>query len=395
MQTQRNTKIMKTGGIVTAVFFAVFLLVLGYFSFFGERREISEAENREVAQMPEFTYDTWVSGEFSEEYDNYVADNFPWRDDFLQVNADINSVYTQVSFDDEGVWIENRFLYKDRGMGLYYPTDEDLATYTDAINYVKERLPDTDIYVMLIPGAFNFYAPLKFQDPTTMSDKNIERTFDKISDDVNKVNIYSALEDAKDDYIYFRTDFHWTARGAYCAYKVFADMAGYDPVSLDEMRHAIVDGDFPGELILEMHEPEALKEAPDFVEVFFPELEYTAMMYADTDMVDGTPIEIVRDAVNWWNKYYVFNKGDQPLIHINTENKNGKSLLVIKDSFANAMTAFMVCDYEDVYYMDYRLIKADIFSFVEEHSIDSVLFLNKLTLDRSISMFIHMENEVR
>ena len=394
MEKNINNKISKVGGIVTASFFALFLLVIGFFSFFGERATVSETENREIAKMPVLSYISWMSGDFAEEYDNFVSDNFPWRDYFLRLNADINTYFTQISLDGEGVWIEGRFLYKDRGMGHYVPTKEDADIYVDAINYVKEKLPDTDVYVMLIPAAFNFYAPERFQDPLTKANVTMEKVYGRISDDVVKVNIYSALEDAKDEYIYFRTDYHWTARGAYCGYKVFAEMAGFEPVSLEDMRHAVVEGDFYGALIREMHEPEALVESPDYVEVFFPMIEYSATLYEDAGMVDGVPLELVRESTNGTDKYFAFNVGDHPLIHIVSENKNGRKLLVVKDSFANAMTAYMACDFEEVFYVDYRLLKMDIFSFVEEHSIDSVLFLNKVTLDKNISYFIHMENEV-
>ena len=395
LRNQFSSKIAKIEGIVTASIFILFILVIGFFSFFGERRAVSEAENRELAHMPEFSYDSWINGQFAGEYDNFVADSFPWRDYFLMLNANINNYFSQVSFDDEGVWIENRFLYKDRGMGHYVPVEEDIDIYADAINYVKGKLPDTDVYVLLVPAAFNLYAPERFQDPLTKADVNIKKIFSRIDNSVNKVDIYSALNNAKDEYLYFRTDYHWTARGAYCGYKVFAEKAGFQPVSLDEMRHSVVEGDFFGALIREMHEPEALKDSPDFVEVFFPQIEYTATRYVDADMTEGTPLELVRDSFDWPDKYYAFNRGDHPLIHIVTENKNGKKLMVIKDSFANAMTAFMICDFEEVFYVDYRLIEMDIFSFVEEHEIGSLMFLNKITLEKEISEFVYGINEVK
>ena len=389
--------IAKAGGMVHAVFFALFILVLGFFSFFGERRTVSEAENRELAQMPDFTIGAWASGDFAEEYDHFVSDSFPWRDFFLRLNAKLNQYYTQMSFDDEGVWIENRFLYRNRGMGHYVPEAENIDTYVDAINYVKENLPETDVYVMLIPAAFNFYAPERFQDPQTKAAVNMEKIFGRIHKDVYRVNIYSALNAAKDDYIYFRTDYHWTARGAYRGYEVFADVAGFQPVPLDEMRHSVVEGDYVGALFREMHEPEALKDAQDFIEVFFPQAEagVTATIYDDANMTEGTPLELVRDRVeDSKNLYNAFNGGDHPLLHIVSGNKNGKKLMVVKDSFANAMTAFMACDFEEVYFVDYRLLKMDIFSFIEQHSIDSLLFLNRIILDPDISRFIYMENEV-
>ena len=394
MRKSANIKIARTGGIITAVFFILFVLGLGYLSFFGERRTVSEVENREVKQMPELSLSSWVSGSFAGDYDAFVSDNFPWRDRFLHLNSRFNSYFTQLSIGDEGVWIGNRFLYKNRGMGHYVPTNEEISIYVNAINYVKDSLPETDVYVMLIPAAFNYYAPEKYQDPLTKASANIEKTFSGINNEVIKVNIYAALDNAKDDYIYFRTDYHWTARGAYCAYYVFAETAGFEAVKLERLRHAVLEGNYLGALVREMHEPEALTSSPDFVEVFHPLIDHSAHRYNDAEMTEGKELDLVQSSVNSSNKYNVFNGGDHPIIHIISANKNGRKILVIKDSFANPLTAFLVYDFEEVFFIDYRYLRMDIFSFIEEHSIDSLLFVNRINLDTGISEFIYMQNEV-
>ena len=73
-----------------------------------------------------------------------------------------------------------------------------------------------------------------------------------------------------------------------------------------------------------------------------------------------------------------FMSGDQAFTDIKTENKNGKKLLIFKESYGNAFAPYMIDYYEEIIVIDIRQETASIASIIDEYGITDALIINNV-----------------
>lgn len=149
------------------------------------------------------------------------------------------------------------------------------------------------------------------------------------------------------------------------------------PVSLEEMEHQQIDG-FLGTFYSQTHDSQ-LAQTPDFVEYFVPPVQTTTTRYQTG--VPFTPIDssiFASYATGGQNTYSVFLHGDFPLTHIQTDNRTGRKILLVKESYGNAFAPFLACNFDEVYIVDQRYFELGLVDFVKEHGITDLLFLNNI-----------------
>ena len=179
----------------------------------------------------------------------------------------------------------------------------------------------------------------------------------------------------KGEYLYFRTDHHWTALGAYRAYEVFCKSASLKPVSLDTYEKRTSTG-FLGTLYNSSLDKN-LAANPDTVEYYVPDLPYVQTnTNQDLSTYRGTLISEYSSGKT--NGYLTFMGGDIPLATIETENTNGKKIIVFKESYGNAFIPFLVPHYQTIYVADIRSFPYNAVEFIKNNSIGEVLFLNNI-----------------
>lgn len=261
-----------------------------------------------------------------------------------------------------------------RAMEMYGISSKCLKAYAQTINNFSTKVPDSKVFVLLAPTSMEFYGPEKYNTNNRSQDKGIKIAYDALNKDIETVNIRKALRMHTDEYIYFRTDHHWTARGAYYAYTAFADKAGFEPSKLSSYEKGKIDG-FVGSLY-RYTQADVLKENPDYVETFRPKTETNGEIFQDSKLENPRPLTVVANDVKASNKYLAFIQGDNPITRIKTGNKNGKKIIVIKESYGNAFAPFLVDNYEEVYVTDPRRVDMNLAKFVKDNGIDNVLFLN-------------------
>ena len=184
----------------------------------------------------------------------------------------------------------------------------------------------------------------------------------------------------KDEYMYFRADHHWTARGAYYAYEAFCKTAGIKATPIEDYERLQFDG-FLGTLYNHTKN-ENLAKNPDYVEAFLP-IGTNSMIVTERSGKVVTSYSIVNKQTNAWYgtgaKYNCFIAGDNPLTEIHNPNKNdGSTIIVVKESFGNALVPFLVDSYEYVYVIDYRYFSGDLCDFALEKNADDILFINNV-----------------
>ena len=177
---------------------------------------------------------------------------------------------------------------------------------------------------------------------------------------------------AAGEYVYFRTDHHWTGLGAYYASRYFMDLVGKSYLPLSAYREVTLTG-FLGSL--HRHTQSAAMAAnPDTVYAYASPTVDTLTVYKSGAYQE---VPMIRDSVSSSNKYLCFSYGDCPYYEIHNETiRDGSSVLVIKDSYGNAFMPMLADSYEYVYGIDYRSWDGDLSALVAERGIDTVIVIN-------------------
>lgn len=175
----------------------------------------------------------------------------------------------------------------------------------------------------------------------------------------------------RDKYVYFRTDHHWTAQGAYYAYIAFCDASGEVPVSLEKYGTGKVEGFLGSTYSATLNNK--LKNNPDTIHYFRPFAKHEYNIYYEGAMRMSL---LDMSHAKQKNKYRIFLSGDRPLGRIVTENQNNKKLLVIKDSYGNAFVPFLLPHYKEIYVVDPRQYKKSTIGLIKDKGIQEVIFLN-------------------
>ncbi len=263
-------------------------------------------------------------------------------------------------------------------MEMYSISKTRLSEYADILNTFYLKVPDKKIYCMLAPTRIAYYGPEEYRTGSHSASDGINIVYSQLTPSITSIDVYSELLQHTDDYIYFRTDHHWTARGAYYAYGAFCKETGKSYTPLSNYQSGQLDN-FVGSMYRYTNS-ENLKNNPDYVEYFMPSVEASGEYYSTPAMTDGKPLRIISTNItDSSSKYMAFIQGDKPLERIVTSNTNGKKILVIKESYGNALVPFLLENYSEVFVLDPRqdgVKDMSLTQFVNDNEIDEILFVN-------------------
>lgn len=275
----------------------------------------------------------------------------------------------------------------DRAMDVPTPTWSIVDSYADAVNALDDALgPDVRTISLVTPNSAAFYAPESMRTGNHDQEEMINYCYGKMDESVVKVDAYMALREHTDEYIYFRTDHHWTALGAYYAYTNFCKAAGFEPAELTDFQTGTYQG-FLGSMYTYTQgysQSDVLRANPDTLTYYLPKVETHAKYYSDTTLSDGIPISVVytKLAENVDNKYLCFIGGDTPVCIIQTAVEDGPVCLMLKESYGNAFAPFLTSHYSKIVVIDPRkfnrqgMPSLDLKSFAAEQGVNDLLVLN-------------------
>ncbi len=275
------------------------------------------------------------------------------------------------------------YVMGDTALELFNGKNEHAEYYSQVVNLhaetYKKYVPDIKVYCMVFPTHTEFALPDADKNLSKDQRLCIDSLKEALGEDVTFVDPYSELEAAfnRGEYMYFRTDHHWTARGAYYAFDKFATAAGLEHKSLNEYSGGKI-AQFLGSFYASTTDP-ALKANPDYVEYFNIDTPYKATYYKrDKSVYSEDETLLYRGISDINNGYLCFTGGDQPYIKIITENKNGRKLLIFKESYGNPLVTFLTDCYEEIHVADIRSFPYNSALFVSENGITDVLFTNSI-----------------
>lgn len=397
------SKERKTIQVVNAILFVVLLTVGGVASLTMKKASVSEMENRQLAQFPEYSDSSLWSGEYFKNVEKYYADNFPMREKWIGLSTSFRNkigfqsseikMYDQVNntedttkdvvqsgpLPDDGATgqVKKRvFVFKNRAFEMFGGGPGMGKSYADVINtYNKILGPGVQIYNLIIPVALEFELTEKYADKQKPNRPAIENIYNALDSNIGKVWAIDEIRKHRTEYIYFNTDHHWTSLGAYYAYRAFCQTAGLTPVSLDTIPSKTKSA-FLGSLY-RLTRDAGLQSNPDSVRYYlFPD---SLNFYIGSSSVGyWSKSKMYGEGASGPNSYSVFLQGDLPVVKMETQHKNGRKIAVVKESYGNAFAPFLINNYEKVIVVDQRYYTGDFIKMLKAEGINELLFINNI-----------------
>ena len=344
-------------------------------------REMSEEENRMLASKPKLTFSTLVNGDFMEQYEEYLSDQFAGRDLWHRMKVALDRFGG--SRMENGIYIgKDRQLLQD----IQVPDQEHLSENLDAIKEFTETYQDIPVTMILVPDAaciLNDRLPWL----ASVEDQNqmISMVEQSLGDSVTWVDAAAALNKHKREKIYYLTDHHWTSLGAFYTFQEAATALGIEEDVSDKFLSYTVSDSFNGVLASESGAGLGTEEN---IDIYVPRegdndviVNYVNESKRTTSLYDSSKLETK-------DQYGVFLGGNTSLIDIRTVSTSQKRLLVVKDSFANSFIPFLAPYYREIVVVDPRYYSGTIEDIMSSYRITDALFLysgNSFFTDNSIS----------
>lgn len=346
----------------------IFTLFIGGFSFFNLLKKdvsFSEFENRPLAQFPTFTIEKLVDGTFTKQFETYVTDQFIGKTFWTGLKAQAEqAVFKQ---ENNGVYFGEDDMLFEKPENL---TDQ-LKKNIDSINAFQNRNENFPTTFVLAPTSIDLY-PEKLPPyaKTGMHQKIINEVVDQLHPNIRFVDPYEQLKTQKNENIYFRTDHHWTTRGAFYTYEAVIKEMGITPYRATDFLIEDVSNQFYGTFYAKAND---FSITPDKINVFKPKQFMQYKVNADNHFtLDGLYDESV---LNKRDQYAYFLGGNYAKTVITSSVKNGKKLLLVKDSYAHAIVPFLANHFEEIHMLDLRYYNASVKNYIIEHELTEGLIL--------------------
>ena len=397
---------------------------------FFVRPSVSKVENRALTSFPALSWDSFWSGSFFSDLALWYSDTYPLREQMVAADQTLDGLHgvktetqmvggtkkadelpptdqpsasssasqsedTQTKRENVEVPTEQEmaaavqsqitdglFIKGDAAYNIYYFSQEAVDAYADAINTLASELKDqATVYSIVVPnssGVMLSDQEVKDIGGTNQTDA-INYFYSKYDESVKDVDVMGLLKKHTDEYLYYRTDHHWTTLGSYYGYEAFCNKKGIKAESRDDMKYKNM-GDYLGSFYSQLNS-EAMAANPDYMDAWYPNATNELTLYG----TDGTAekYEIVTDTSNLdpFSKGLTHIMGDQPLEKITNPNlSDGSSCLVIKDSFGDSFAPWLVDNYQTVWIADFRYFEGSYSQLVKENDIKDVIVLNNISL---------------
>ena len=279
------------------------------------------------------------------------------------------------------------YVVGSAGYEMYNYVGSLAEKYQSTVNAVADSLSGvSQVYAMAIPLSSGITLPDElFSDIPGSDQAQAEKDIlAGMGQNVKTIPLHDVMMSHRTEYIYFRTDHHWTALGAYYAYVQFCTAKGITPHNLSDYEVSQFPG-FLGSFYNDGGKPDTMKNDPDTVNAYHPVSATASMKYGDNENSTLTGGQVIFDesTASASLKYGTFIMGDNPFTVIeNPEVSNGESCIVVKESFGNAFVPFLVDHYQTVYVVDYRYYSGSIAQLARDKGVKDVLFVNNLSAIR-------------
>ena len=340
------------------IFFLISVSILSGI-IFTPKQTVSYDENRYLAEFPKLNFDTYKDSEFSKGFENWVSDHFVFRKQFIIIRNNIEKLIGRKEIG--GVYTADNMM-----ISLFRA---DSAVADKNAQYINSFCKNADnVYCLIAPTAQEIYKDkLPGYLNLTSESEYISSFYSKLNN-IKTVDIIPELESESDGYLYYRTDHHWTTNGAFIAYNKLSEVMGLSKFDKNDFDVETVSDSFEGTLYSKTLDKSV---TPDSI------IQYKYKTGENITLEDENGVSdfYKSDKLNEKDKYLFFGGENKGVETVRSSVKNGRKLLLIKDSYANSLIPFLMLNFEEITSLDLRYATASVMKSIDKSSYDEILFL--------------------
>lgn len=350
------------------VIFMVLLLGLAGKEALSHQRTYSPVEKRELQTRPEISITKVLDGRFQKKYESYLRDQFPGRDHWVSFQTDMELFMGKNE-------IHNVYIGKNHYLLEHYTEKEfdpqQISKNLQALEkFVGKAKQNADVHVMMVPTkSWVLREKLPAFAPHYKEQKFYDALQQKLEKEDVLISVEPVLDAHKEEEIYYRTDHHWATLGAWYAYEQYTKAVGGDlQRAQGKKKFRCISKDFYGTTYAKIN----YARQADKIEIYEP-ADKLRVVYNMGEKKTKTLYDV--SFLKTADQYSVFTGGNQAVLEITGGIKNGKTLLLIKDSFANSILPFLAEDYEKLVVVDLRQLNVSGDRLLEMFSPTDILIL--------------------
>ena len=311
-----------TNRIITALF-SVFIVGFFLLNLLLPDKDFSEKENRQLQTLPKFSFSSLFSGSFATRFESYCSDQFAGRDTWIETKA--GAELAQGKRQNNGVFLCD-------GCRLIEPFEAPEEDVLARAVQTADLLTDTGVPVSLalIPTTAQLYADI-LPDGAPNDDQQAVINSAYAQTALETIDLSSTLTAHSSEYIFYRTDHHWTSLGAYYTANALRSSWGLPEIDKDTLTQETVSEDFCGTLYSSSG---FFWIAPDEMETLTAAPENSSVTRYETNGTEETLPLYNYDKLTIKDKYTFFLGGNIPRAVVDTGTENTPSLLILRDSYA-------------------------------------------------------------
>ncbi len=430
---RKNIEVL-AGALSVLILLVVFGLTSLFLIVFPRSTE-SQIEKRKLATFPQFSFGSYFSGEFTKQVAEYYDDTVPFRDSFKTAGYNFKSIFGLHTADEVKIIGAKEVKNNPKPVETSKPAEESKPsetsketskqestvsqvleeskaetsqmgeadytvengiivvnhnghyralellgggtgnTYVEALNNFHRDLGDSvQIYSMIAPLASEYYLPSNYSGFSINQKECFDSIVSRLDDGIVSIDIDTVLAQHTAEDIYFRTDHHWTPLGAYYAAQKFAEVANLDFKELSDYQKNDIEG-FVGTMYAFTEDPHINNDPETFTYYVPSNMDKCITEHYATDFTNMKEWDFFVDVGDpQHNAYLTFMGGDEQVVRVKTNVKNGRKLAIVKDSYGNAIPGYLFGSYEEIYVIDMRYFDLNLVNFVKEQKITDLLF---------------------
>ena len=351
----------------------IFLLLIFGFAAAGilhPSKDFSETENRVLAQMPKVTVDNILNGTFESDYEEYLTDQFVFRDNWIGLRTLTERLMLKQEVHDVYFAKDNYLIEKHTNV---FTKDQASRNrfFLQRFLYAQSKNFDADhMTVMIIPNAVDILADKLPALAAPYDEETYLASLRPLAPSGTWFDASSVLKKHTEEEIYYRTDHHWKTLGAFYVFKEWAAQKGIAKVKKKLYNITTVTEDFEGTVASRI----GIHGQADSIEIYEPirEVKYD-LTYNQSDDVRASVYQNYK--LDTKDKYAVFFGGNYGLIQAQTNAGTGRRILVIKDSYAHCFAPFLLSYFDEVDLLDLRYFNQSLSEFMAKGDYTDLMFL--------------------
>lgn len=346
--------------------FAVLLIVLPALTLFLPKKTFSENENRYLQEFPVPTLKTLEDKSFMSAFEKFFSDHFVLREKWIQLKNQMEIITNKKEIN--GVYLTEKRLIEHQELN-----EDIIKQNTEAINSFAEKYKKPT-FLMIVPTAESIYTDqLPLMAPYFDQKKVIDSIYTASNKNLTCIDVFTPLLSAKNQYIYYNTDHHWTSLGAYLGYFSSAKPLGFAHNEIDKFNVEHASHDFKGTLYSKTLYEKSTPDTIDLYHLSTGEPQVTVTVNSGQKSSEHQSI-FFRNYLDKKDKYNTFLGQNEPCVSVKTNVANQKKLLIIKDSYAHSMVQFYMYHYSEITLVDLRYVNK-LSNYVSVDDYDQIMFV--------------------